>query len=213
MEYYPDAYSLTSGGSRENPGYIKEKYYAEYANKMKSLGNAARLEWLKTDTYKKDPAAEKKYAAEVKSINEKYNRALQNAPRERQAQLDANRKLFLQKRDNPGMTYEEEKKFSGQSIAASRKKYNPNGKDRIDFTDREWEAVQARAISPTKLESILAHCDMDKLKQRAMPKHSASISSAKQSLIKAMKAQGFTNKEIADRVGVSTSTIYNTING
>ena len=213
MEYYPDAYSLTSGGSRENPGYIKEKYYAEYANKMKSLGNAARLEWLKTDTYKKDPAAEKKYAAEVKSINEKYNRALQNAPRERQAQLDANRKLFLQKRDNPGMTYEEEKKFSGQSIAASRKKYNPNGKDRIDFTDREWEAVQARAISPTKLESILAHCDMDKLKKRAMPKHSASISSAKQSLIKAMKAQGFTNKEIADRVGVSTSTIYNTING
>lgn len=207
MEYVTDAYSLTSGGSKENPGYLKEKYYAEYANHMKRNGNAARLEWLKTETYKKDPAAEKKYAAEVKSIDEKYNKALQNAPRERQAQLDANRKLFYQKRDNPDMTYEEEKKFRGQAIAASRKKYNPNGKDRIDFTDREWEAVQARAIAPTTLENILAHCDMDKLKERAMPNHSPAVSAAKESLIKAMKAQGFTRQEIADRVGLSTSTI------
>ena len=93
MEYATDAYSLTSGGSKENPGYLKEKYYAEYANHMKGNGNAARLEWLKTETYKKDPAAEKKYAAEVKSIEDKYNKALRNAPRERQAQLDANRKF------------------------------------------------------------------------------------------------------------------------
>lgn len=216
MEYYKDAYKLTSGGSRENPGYLKEKYYAEYANQQKAYGNAARLEWLKIDyaNFKKDPEAAKKYSSEVESINRKLEAAMRNAPRERQAQLDANRKLFYQKRDNPEMTYEEEKKFRGQAIAASRKKYNPNSKDsKINFTDREWEAVQARAIAPTKLESILSYCDMDKLKERAMPKHSAAISSAKESLIKTMKAGGFTNQEIADRLGVSTSTIYNVMKG
>ena len=209
MSYYKDAYALTSGGSRENPGYLKEKYYAEYANHMKSLGNAARLEWLKTDTYKKDPAAEKKYAAEVKSLNDKYKRALRNAPRERQAQLDANRKLFYQKRSNPEMSYDEEKKFRGQAITASRKKYNPSGKDRINISDREWEAIQAKAIAPSRLESILGHCDMDSLKERVMPKHSVAVSDAKIALMKSMKNSGFTNKEIADRLGVSTGTVYN----
>ena len=213
MDFYSDAYSLTSGGSKDNPGYLKEKYYAEYANQMKALGNAARKEWLNTTTYKKDPEAEKKYAEEVKSLDDKYKRALQNAPRERRAQLDANRKLFYQKRDNPEMTYEEERKFSGQAITASRKKYNPNGKDRIVISDREWEAIQARAISPNKLENILGHCDMDELKKRAMPKHSVAISSAKESIAKAMKAQGYSGKEIADRLGISTSSVYNITNG
>jgi DNA-binding CsgD family transcriptional regulator len=211
MSYYRDAYSLTSGGSKANPGYLKEKYYAEYANGMKALGNAARLEWLRTDTYKKDPAAEKKYSAEVASLDKKYKAALKNAPRERQAQLDANRKLFYQKRDNPGMTYEEEKKFRGQAITASRKKYNLTGKQKIDISDREWEAIQARAISPNRLNNIIKHCDMDSLKQRAMPKHSAAISSAKESLMKSLKNSGYSNKEIADRLGISASTVYNTL--
>ena len=212
MSYYKDAYSLTSGGSKENPGYLKEKYYAEYANGMKALGNAARLEWLKTDTYKKDSKAAAKYSKEVESLDKKYKAALKNAPRERQAQLDANRKLFYQKRDNPGMTYDEEKKFRGQAITASRKKYNPSGKQKIDISDREWEAIQAKAISPNRLENILKHCDMDKLKQRAMPKHSAAISDARASLIKGFKNSGYTNKEIADRFGISPSTVYNILN-
>jgi hypothetical protein len=213
MSYFKDAYSLTSGGSRQNPGYLKEKYYAEYANGEKALGNAARLEWLRTDTYKKDPVAEKKYAAEVKSLNAKYKKALQNAPRERQAQLDANRKLFYQKRDNPEMTYDEEKKFRGQAIAASRKKYNPTGKDRVDISPKEWEAIQARAISPSRLNAILGHCNMDTLKQMAMPKHSTAISSAKESLAKSLKNSGYTNKEIADRLGISASSVYKLLKG
>ena len=122
------------------------------------------------------------------------------------------RKLFYQKRDNPGMTYDEEKKFRGQAITASRKKYNPSGKQKIDISDREWEAIQAKAISPNRLENILKHCDMDKLKQRAMPKHSAAISDARASLIKGFKNSGYTNKEIADRFGISPSTVYNILN-
>ena len=54
---------------------------------------------------------------------------------------------------------------------------------------------------------------MDALKQRAMPKHNAAISSAKESLAKAMKAQGYSSKEIADRLGISTSSVYNIVNG
>lgn len=41
MAEYPDAFALTSGGSKENPGFPMEKVYAQFANDMKGLANAA----------------------------------------------------------------------------------------------------------------------------------------------------------------------------
>jgi proline dehydrogenase len=43
-----DPYKLTSGGSKANPGTVIEKYYADYADHMKKLANAARKEMRST---------------------------------------------------------------------------------------------------------------------------------------------------------------------
>jgi ribosomal protein S6E (S10) len=43
-----DAYTLTSGGSKQNPGTPMEGLYANYANQMKGLANSARKEYLAT---------------------------------------------------------------------------------------------------------------------------------------------------------------------
>lgn len=50
------------------------------------------------------------------------------------------------------------------------------------------KAIQAGAISENKLKSILQNCDHDSLRQRAMPKSSASISAATANRIKAMSS-------------------------
>ena len=78
--------------------------------------------------------------------------------------------------------------------------------------DREWEAIQAGAISENKLKSILQNCDPDSLRQRAMPKSSASISAATANRIKAMSSS-YTIQQIADKLGVSTSTVSKYLKG
>ena len=73
-------------------------------------------------------------------------------------------------------------------------------------TDKEWEAIQSGAISETTLKRILNNCDPDSLRQRAMPKESKTLTTAKMNRIKAMSAS-YTIAQIADKLGVSTSTV------
>ena len=58
---------------------------------------------------------------------------------------------------------------------------------------------------------ILRYTDQDALKARAMPKTTTQLSDTKVQKIKSMSASGYTNAEIAEALGVSTSTIYNYI--
>ena len=83
---------------------------------------------------------------------------------------------------------------------------------RIDINDREWEAIQAGAISPTMLTEILRYTDSDKIRARAMPKERKQLSASKVASIKAMSASGYTNAEIAEKFGISTSAVYGDIN-
>ena len=82
-----------------------------------------------------------------------------------------------------------------------------------EITDREWEAIQAGAISENKLKQILNNTDADSLRQRAMPKASASLSQAKINKIKNMSASNYSIAEIAKQLGVSTSTVSNYLKG
>ena len=85
-------------------------------------------------------------------------------------------------------------------------------KDRIRFTEKEWEAIEHNAISPTKLSSMLANADPDSYKSLALP-HTNTISSAKKSRIKSLYQAGYSQEEIARMVdGVSTSSISNIVN-
>ena len=76
------------------------------------------------------------------------------------------------------------------------------------LTDREWEAIQAGAISENKLIQIINNVDIDSLRERAMPRTTTTLSVAKQSKIAAMSASGYSTSEIAKALGVSTSTVH-----
>ena len=60
---------------------------------------------------------------------------------------------------------------------------------------------------------ILNNTDVDKLKQRAMPRATTNLSTAKINTIKAMSASNYTLDEIAKKLGVSTSTVSKYLKG
>lgn len=183
-----------------------EREYANYANQMKALANKARLEIVHTKDIPYSPSAKETYKAEVASLNSKLNVSLKNAPRERQAQLRANAVVAAKKQANPDMTKAEIKKAGQQALVKARTEVGAK-RETIKITDREWEAIQAGAISNNKLQQIVAHTDTDELRQRATPRASTTLSQAKISKIQNMRASGYTNAEIAKAVGVSAATV------
>lgn len=201
-----DAYSLVS--EADTP---IERAYANYANKMKALGNQARLEILSTGKVPYSASAKETYQAEVDSLNAKLNVALKNAPRERQAQTMANAVVAAKKQDNPGMTSGEIKKASQQALTQARAAVGAK-RETIKITDREWEAIQAGAISENKLTQIIDNVDIDSLRQRATPRTTTTLSQAKQNKIASMNASGYSTSEIAEALGTSTSTVSDYLN-
>ena len=196
-----DVRSLSSGTAQENA-------YADYANYMKDLANRARKESVNTGRIAYSKNAKAVYSEEVISLNSKLNIAALNAPRERRANIIANTVVKAKQQDNPDMDKKEIKKAKQIAINNSRASVGASGKgSRISITDREWEAIQAGAISDSKLSEILRYTDTKELRQRATPKSTTTLSPAKQSKAKSMKASGYTNAEIAEALGVSTSTV------
>lgn len=190
-----------------------ELAYADYANKMKSLANQSRKEMLATGKIPYSSSANKAYKKEVDHLNACLNVALMNAPREQQAQLMANSVVKAKKEANPDMTKAEEKKISQQALSSARAKVGAK-RTTIKLTDREWEAIQAGAISEHKLNQIITKVvDIDDLRQRAMPRETTQLNTAKIGRIKAMQGSGYTTSEIAKALGVSTSTVSNYLNG
>lgn len=213
-----DAYELTSGGSRDNPGYRMERVYAEYANGCKALANEARKAWLKTGGIKYDSEAYVKYRAEVDSLNQKIADARAAAPFERQAQLMAGREIAIRKYENPGMSREELSKKKGQAITAARAKID-HKKPLIEVSDREAEAIRAGAITTTMMQKIMDNVDMDSLRSQFTPRTSNGMSEAKLSMVKSlMNIKGpdgkpkYTMSQIGDMVGYDPSTIYRNLN-
>lgn len=196
-----DAYDLVS--ATRNP---KEIAYANYANKMKSLANEARKAMINTPdiSYSKD--ARQRYQREVDSLNAKVNVALKNAPKERQAQTMANAIVQAKRQANPDMTRKEIKKAGQQALDQMRKQVGAK-RELVKITDKEWEAIQAGAISPNKLKTIINNADMDTLRQLATPRSTKQLSQAKINHIATLRRSGYTNAEIAAKLGVSPSTI------
>lgn len=201
-----DAYSLSSGTAMEN-------VYADHANKLKALANSARKTSLTTKPIPYSPEAKAKYRQEVDSLNAKLNIALKNRPLERKAQLLANERVKLVRQNNPDMDKDDIKKLKNQALTQARLQTGASKKARlVDITDREWEAIQSGAISTNKLSQIIQNSDLDILKQRSMPRESKGISDAKRARAKMLESNGYTLAEIADSLGVSTSTISKVLN-
>ena len=186
-----------------------ELAYANYANQLKALGNTARKESISTKPIPYNKSAREAYQTEVDSLKNKLVNAQKNAPRERQAQISASVIFKAKKQDNPNMTAEEEKKIKAQALAEQRVRYGAK-KERINITDKEWEAIQAGAIHTQMLRDILNNTDTDALRDRAMPNnYKNTVTPYKEQRIKALAESGYNQDEIASIVGLSASTVSN----
>ena len=200
-----DVRTLSSGTPQENA-------YADYANAMKALANEARKAYLGAGKLQYSSSAAKTYSTEVGSLKDKLRQAQRNAPRERQAQAIANSVVTAKIQSNPELSNRENKKelnkIKQAALYDARAAVGASGKEnRIAVTDKEWEAIQAGAISDTMLSNILRYADADKIRERSMPRTTTQLSTAKQNKIETMNASGYTIAQIAETLGVSTSTV------
>jgi len=202
MAEVKNAFELSSGTPMET-------VYATYANSMKNLAREARKALANTKGMEYNPSAYVTYKAEVDSLSAKLDEARRNRPIERAAQRLAER-LIKSKSDEYGnMGKAEYKKFKQRCInqarmalgAKARKKRN------IEITPKEWEAIQAGALRNNRLSDILKETDLDVIRSYATPKESRAMTDSRIATAKAMLAVGHTLSEVADALGVSTSTI------
>lgn len=196
-----------------------ELIYADYANSMKALANQARKEMLSTGNLKHDPAATKVYQKEVDSLMARLNESEKNTVRERQAARLTNAKVKEKQAEAEAngseMSKSDVRKASQRYMTKYREEVGAvSRRDRnIKISDREWEAIQAGAITENKLKRILANSDIDELRQRATPRDSKTISTGKANRIKSMSANGSTIAEIAEQLGLSATTVRKYLKG
>ena len=198
-----DAHTLSSG-------MPIEKVYADHSNKLKALANEARKATLSVRPTRMDRSATLAYAPEVKALNERLNAALMNRPLERQAQVIANATLSAKRRANPDMDTDTLKKVKFQALAEARMRTGA-GKELIEISDSEWDAIQAGAISPSKLKDILDNANLDRVKQLATPRTVVLMTSTKTRRAQTMANQGYSQGEIAAALGVSLTTLKTAI--
>ena len=113
------------------------------------------------------------------------------------------------------MSYEDIKKENQRAITKYREEVGSisRRKRNIDITDREWEAIQAGAISENQLLKILNNTDASKLRDLATPKTRKSLTSTQISRVKALASSNYTLNEIAKKLGVSTTTVSKCLKG
>lgn len=205
LEYVDDAHKLSSGTP-------VEKMYADHSNRLKDMANQTRLAALNTGRVPYSESANKVYGKEVAQLNAKLNVALRNAPRERQAQVIANAAIQERRRANPGMDKAEIKKMEARVLDEARRRTNAK-KTPIYIEDEEWNAIQAGAVRHTKLSAILDNADLNRVKQLATPHNNVKMTPAKQAQAQRLMATGLTQAQIADKLGISLTTLKRFLNG
>ena len=192
-----------------------ELLYADYANSMKALANKARKEMVMTGNLKYNPTANKIYKNEVNSLMARLNEALKNSIRERTATRLAASELKKRKENDPDMKPGDVKKLSQRLQSKYRNEVGSvSRRDRsIKISDREWEAIQAGAITENKLKQILNNSDPDSLRERAMPKRSSKLNTTQINRIKALSNSDFTINQIAKKMNLPASTVSNYLKG
>ena len=203
VEMVKDAKTLGSGTPIEN-------MYGDYINALGKMRDKANKVVDSTPNMTTNKDAKLKYKSQVESLQNKLDLALSNSPRERQAQLIAN-KVIAEKRD-PDMQKDQLKKLKQQAIAAARVRTGADGaSSRITIEPDEWKAIQSGAVSTKMLTDIIRFSDSDRLKQLATPKKEDAISLSKANRAKGMLKNGRTYAEVAEALGVSVSTVQNLV--
>lgn len=188
-----------------------EIIYADHANRLKALANQSRKELLKTPNLVYSRAAYNQYKPQVDSLVAKLNVAKKNRPLERRAQLLTAISVEQKRKANPDLSEKDVKKLKAKELARYRERVGAK-REQIQITPKEWEAIQAGAVSDYRLGEILTETDLDVIKQYAIPKSTTGMGPAQIARAKAMMANGYTQADIADALGVSTSTINRALN-
>jgi hypothetical protein len=197
-----DAFSLTT---KPIP-HTMEVVYAEHSNRLKSLANQARLEAVHTKATPYDSNAKGVYSKEVASLNSKLAIAKANAPLERHAQRLAQQAVSTKRQANPDMDEDDVKKLKQIELTNARIATGA-AKHRVSVTQEEWNAIQAGAVSNTKLKEILTNSDIESVKKLALPKKAKLMTTTAKARAQTMLKSGYTQAEVADALGVGVTTL------
>ena len=207
MEYYDDARELSSG-------YYIEEVYAGYANSMKALGNESRKEARATGRLEQNKSAKETYAEEVASLNKKIGLAALEAPKERQAQVIASSVMKAREEADPSLkekdNADKRRKLASKALENARDQVHGGVHEkryRIDITDREWDAIQAGAISDNQLQKILRYADTAEIKKRALPRENTGMKASTKARARMLLNSGHSPSSVAEELGVSVSTL------
>ena len=201
-----DAYNLSSGT-------VIESVYADHSNKLKSLANETRKQAVNLKPKGRDPVAAKNYAPEVASLDKKLLAVSKHQPLERKAQLVGDTLYQEKAAANPGWTAAQKSKEKDRALGMARAKVGLEvqgkilKKPSIQITQREWEAINMNAISPTKLKVILNHADPDILRTMALPSKTKPLPPNKVKRAQVLLNAGYTPSEVADAIGGSIGQI------
>ena len=198
-----DAYTLV----RDKADPV-ERLYADHANEMKSLANAARLRSVRTQNPKANPKARTVYKDEVDKLVGDLRKAQMQKPLDRRADVLASAVVKQKHRDDPTLRTDSDrrKKVERQAKAAARARL---GLERpvIEISDRQWDAIQSGAVSPSRLREILTYADPKRVMELALPRTNPVMTSAISARAKAMLSAGATTADVAAALGVPASTL------
>lgn len=207
-----DPYTLlsTANGGKGMP---MERIYADYASTMKGLANQARKVAKNMEIPTVDKEAAREYQAEVRSISQKIAESKAWSPMERNANLYASSVVRAKREANGGtLDKKEAKRIRRQALQQGRARLGGK-RPVLEFTEREWEALQKNALTKTQAREALNAANPDKIKELAMPRTKKGLSSSQVATIKALLASGHSYETLAKRYGVSTSTIQRAAKG
>lgn len=186
-----------------------EHHYADYINELKAFKNKVDSEMSGIKMPSRDPKAAKIYAEEVLSMKDKVNQVKINRIKERQAQrmAEVSSKAEIARRSEDEVLKKDE--ISRIKQQALNKARSMVGAERtpVTITDDEWDAVQSNAVSGTLLKELVSFMDDSQLKSLATPRANKQMTDARKSKAKALLANGYTIAQVAEALGVSSSTI------
>lgn len=203
-------------------GTAIEGVYANHSNRMKALANEARKEMRSTGRLEINKSAKAAYDDVVGkdgTLTKKIALAELEAPKERQAQMLASSVIRAKVEADPTLKEKDNadklKKISAKALEHARDDVNGGIHEkryRIELTDREWDAIQAGAISESQFQRVIRYSDTEKLKQRALPRKSTGLKPTQKSRARLMLKNGYAPSTVAAELGISPQALAKEFN-
>jgi hypothetical protein len=189
-----------------------ERMYADHANEMKALANAARLQASRIPNPLQNKAAKEVYKEDIDKLTSDLKRAEAQKPLDRRADVLAGITVKMKMAEDPTLRVDPDrkKKVERQAKAAARARL---GLERpvIDITDRQWDAIQSGGVSANKLRAILEYADPKRVEELSLPRKNTVMTTAVSARAKAMLAAGATNADVAAALGIPASTLRDAV--